>query len=204
MTSNYPNPGSDPHSPKGLTDSPDSVSDPRPAPLPMPDPTPDPDPTPIPSVPDPNPDIVHRVEVNKEGDLETKTTTFHQEENVGNRINIKRTAEDRTKETIAPDPSSGLAKVATYGLLIIGLLMIVFSNIFGGGLLVGLVGGYHFAPEIAFYLRNIHNIFSTQGQLRAVALAGLILGFLLTTPGIVIGAVIAAAVAHMINGETLA
>lgn len=198
MTSNYPNPGSDP----AQSTEPTSAPDPYPAPFPIlqPLPSPDPDPTPIPKTPDPGPDTVHRVEINKEGSLETQTAAFHKEEDVSNRI--KRTNSTGSNDTNGLHRDSGLAKAATYGLLVIGVLMILFYHELGGGLLIGLVSGYHFAPEVAAYLHDLQDVFASQSQLRLVALAGLLLGLLLTTPGIVLGVIIAAAVSFMLASKT--
>ena len=81
----------------------------------------------------------------------------------------------------------------TYAFLVIGLLLLFFSNLWLGGLILGGVIGYYFSSEIVFYIRNIRNIFSGQEQIRFVILTALLLGVVITIPGIFVGAIVIAA-----------
>ncbi|WP_068468563.1 hypothetical protein [Candidatus Protochlamydia phocaeensis] len=88
----------------------------------------------------------------------------------------------------------------TYILLILGLLLLFFDNLLGG-LILGMVAGYHFAYEIIYYLRNIGQVFTGQDQLRYVVLTGLLLGLFIAAPGIFVGAIIVAAFKQVMQGK---
>lgn len=85
-----------------------------------------------------------------------------------------------------------------YVLLIVGLLVLFFNNMLGG-LIVGMVAGYYFAPEIIYYIRNLGQIVSGQDQVRYVTLTALLLGLFISAPGIFIGAAIVAAFKQVIG-----
>lgn len=96
--------------------------------------------------------------------------------------------------------ASNQEKLATYILLILGLLILLFvSNLFGG-LIIGMVAGYYFASEIICYLRNLSQIVENPNQLRYIVLAGVLLGFFIAAPGIFIGAVVVAAFKQVLAG----
>ena len=77
----------------------------------------------------------------------------------------------------------------TYILLILGLIILFFNNLLGG-LILGMVAGYYFAPEIVNYIRHSGEMLAGQNQLRYVILITILLGFLISAPGIFIGAAI--------------
>lgn len=86
---------------------------------------------------------------------------------------------------------SNKEQTVTYILLALGILLLFFNPLFGE-IIVGLVAGYHFAPQIVYYLRNLSQIFEGQDQLRYIVLTGTLIALFITAPGIFIGAVIAA------------
>lgn len=88
-------------------------------------------------------------------------------------------------------------RALTYALIILGLIILFFNNLVGG-LIIGMVAGYYFAPEITSYIRNLSHIISGHDNLRYVALTGLLLGLLIAAPGIFIGAAIVAAFKQVI------
>lgn len=83
--------------------------------------------------------------------------------------------------------------LATYALLIVGLLSLLFSNLVGG-IIIGAVAGYYFSLEITSFLRGIKNFFSGQDRLRSLSFIALLVALLFASPGIFIGAAIVAAV----------
>lgn len=80
----------------------------------------------------------------------------------------------------------------TYALLLTGIILLFFDYILLGSLIVGLIAGYHFAPEIMFYLRNLSNVFAGQDQVKYVVLTAVIVALFIAVPGIFIGAIAAA------------
>lgn len=91
--------------------------------------------------------------------------------------------------------------VATYALLLIGMLLLVFDAFLLGSLIIGLVAGYHFSYEIVFYLRNLTQIFVGQEQVRYIVLTAVIVALFIAIPGIFIGALVAAVLRQVILGN---
>lgn len=90
--------------------------------------------------------------------------------------------------------SSHKQQTMTYAILAIGLFLLLFSNEWLGGLLIGAVIGCVFSSEIIAYARNLRNLFSGGGdQVRLVVLTGLAIGILIALPGIFVGGVVVAA-----------
>lgn len=87
-----------------------------------------------------------------------------------------------------------------YLLLIIGLLVILFTNNLIGGLIIGMVAGYYFASEIIYFVRNLGQILGGQDQLRYAVLAALAIGLFIEAPGILIGAIVVAAFKQVMTG----
>ncbi len=87
-----------------------------------------------------------------------------------------------------------------YVLLALGLLFLLFFNNLLGGLIIGMVAGYYFAPEIIYYLRNISQVAGGQDQLRYVVLTAILLGLFIAAPGIFLGAIIVATFKQVFTG----
>lgn len=88
---------------------------------------------------------------------------------------------------------SNREQTITYILLILGLILLLMFNSLLGELIIGMVAGYYFAPEIIYYFRHIDEIFKSQNQTRHIVLIALLLSLFIAAPGIVIGAAIVAA-----------
>jgi hypothetical protein len=96
--------------------------------------------------------------------------------------------------------ASNREQTITYVLLILGLLLILFANGLLGGLIIGMVTGYYFAPEIIYYIRNLSQLVGGQDQHRYIVLAALALGLFIAAPGIFIGAIIVATFKQVMAG----
>lgn len=77
-------------------------------------------------------------------------------------------------------------------LLALGLLLLLLFDHLLGALMIGMVAGYYFAPEILYYLKNIGQIVSGHDQFRYIVLTAVLLSFFILAPGIFIGAIIVA------------
>ena len=91
-------------------------------------------------------------------------------------------------------------QVIAYILSILGLLLMLFANRLLGGIIIGMVTGYYFAPEIIYYLRNLSQITGHLDQLRCIVLAALALGLFIAAPGIFIGAIAVASFKQVMSG----
>ncbi|MFI0435149.1 MAG: hypothetical protein ACH350_05415 [Parachlamydiaceae bacterium] len=79
-----------------------------------------------------------------------------------------------------------------YILLILGLMLMLFTSSLLGALIIGMVGGYYFASQIIYFIRNLTQLVGGQDQLHYVVLATIALGLFIEAPGIFIGAIIVA------------
>jgi hypothetical protein len=91
-------------------------------------------------------------------------------------------------------------QVTTYVLLLIGFIALFF-NMELGGLLIGLVAGYHFAREIFYYIRYLGQMLQGQYHLRSITLAVTLLALFIAVPALFIGALIAAFFRRMVGGD---
>lgn len=96
--------------------------------------------------------------------------------------------------------TSNKEQTIAYILLALGLILLLIFNSLFGGLLIGMVAGYYFAPEIIHYIRNFGQIMGGEDHLRYVILTALLIGFFITSPGIFIGAIIVAIFKQVIQG----
>lgn len=164
-----------------------NINDPKFTPDPLNDPTPN---TARPSI---EPDFIDSTE--ETAQTHTSSKTF--EEKVRDNLRNARGANtsdyyDYSKHT--------KEQVITYSLLIIGFLLL-FVNTIIGGLLIGAVAGYYFTQDIVYYLRNITTILKGHDHLRYVTLTVLLIGLLLTSPGIFVGAAIVAAFKQLMDDK---
>lgn len=73
-----------------------------------------------------------------------------------------------------------------YILLLLGIIWIFF-NTFYGDILVGIVSGLYFADEIIAFLKTIKDEIDSHGNARNLILAGTLLAFFISAPGIFLG-----------------
>lgn len=102
--------------------------------------------------------------------------------------NIVSYAKKNTKDTIA------------YVLIILGIVFALFGGGFYGGVLVGLVAGFYYGPEIIAQVKGVNSTIHRVGIPRALVLGGTILAFFIFAPGIFIGAAISAAITMLLEG----
>lgn len=93
---------------------------------------------------------------------------------------------------------SNKERTITYLLLALGVILL-FINTILGGLLIGLVAGYFFSDEIVYFGKNIRQFFESQDHLRYLVMIVATLALLIAAPGIVIGAIVAAAFTHIMK-----
>jgi hypothetical protein len=91
-------------------------------------------------------------------------------------------------------------QIITYVILVIGLVT-VFINTLVGGLILGGVVGYFFAPEVIYYLKNVGQLFNSHDPIRYIVIVALLIGLFIAAPGFFLGAIIAAAVKHLLFNE---
>lgn len=117
------------------------------------------------------------------------------------RENLRNARNDKTtEEDFLGYAKNNKEQIATYTLLIIGLLVLVFNNLIGG-FIIGAVAGYYFSGEIVGFLRQLRHFFDGQDHLRYIALTALLLGLFIAAPGIFIGAAVVAAFKQLVDGK---
>jgi hypothetical protein len=97
-------------------------------------------------------------------------------------------AKNHTQETIA------------YILLILGIIWIFFNS-FYGGILVGIVAGYYFYPEVLKIINSFDGFFDRQKMAKNLVLVGTLLAFFILAPGIFVGAAILIGVRYLLKSE---
>lgn len=115
-------------------------------------------------------------------------------ENVENKI--KDTMQNIRQSEIYSYATSNKEQTLSYFALALGIILLLADFWFIGGLITGGVVGYHFSLEVIDFLRNIRQIFEGPDRLRYIVLTGLFIALLITTPGIIIGIVVAALIKH--------
>lgn len=98
-------------------------------------------------------------------------------------------ATNNTRDTIA------------YILMIVGIVLL-FTNPFWGGLIVGLIFGYYFSAELLHIVRSANDLIEQNGMVRSLIFGGLLLALFVAEPAIFIGAAIAVALRQAFNPET--
>jgi xanthine/uracil permease len=98
--------------------------------------------------------------------------------------------------------TSNREHIIAYALLAVGLLILLFFNnlYLLGGLIIGVVAGWYFAPEIIYYAKNVDQLFRGPDQSRYIVFTALLLGLLIAAPGIFIGAAIVAIFKQVFTG----
>lgn len=87
-----------------------------------------------------------------------------------------------------------------YAVIIIGLVLLFFAP-FYGGLLIGIIAGIYFYKELIGYVKNRKQMIYEAGTVRSIIFVGTWVGILIAAPGIIIGALVAAAVRYLITPE---
>lgn len=84
-----------------------------------------------------------------------------------------------------PNPKDLIA----YGLLIVGIILLFFSPIYGE-ILIGIVAGVYFSKEILSVVQDANAQIERIGLSRSLIIAGILLAFLISAPAIFIGAAV--------------
>lgn len=98
-------------------------------------------------------------------------------------------ATNNTRDTVA------------YILMIVGIVLL-FTNTFYGGLLVGLIFGYYFAPELLKYSQSVNDLIEEHGMVRSLIFGGLLLALFISAPAIFIGAALAVILKQILSPES--
>lgn len=102
--------------------------------------------------------------------------------------NIVTYAKKNTRDTIA------------YVLLLLGLVWMLVEPFFGG-VLVGLIVGYYFSPEIIDFAKGFNKSISQAALARRVVLSTIAVVFFLLAPGIFFGIAIIVALKFLLKVE---
>lgn len=87
-----------------------------------------------------------------------------------------------------------------YVLLILGIILLFVSHLYGGAL-IGIVAGVYFSNEIIGLLKNANHLIEEQGLARSLILAGLALAFFISAPAIFVGAALVIALRWFVFSE---
>jgi hypothetical protein len=96
--------------------------------------------------------------------------------------------------------SSNTRDTLAYVLMIIGIVLMLFHPFYGGAL-IGLLGGFYFAPELVYIVQNISKIIDLHGMVRSLIAGGVFVGLFISAPAIFIGMAIAVALKQIIFPE---
>lgn len=83
--------------------------------------------------------------------------------------------------------SAGTRDMIAYILLVLGVILLFFQPLYGE-FLIGVVAGAYFSKEINDLFKNYQNFIEQQGLVRSLILGGIFIAFLVSAPGIFIGA----------------
>lgn len=87
-----------------------------------------------------------------------------------------------------------------YIILIIGIILLFFER-FSGELLIGVIFGLYYSPEIQSLFRNFNEFIEEQGIVRGIVLGVTALALFISAPGIFIGAVLAVIIKYLFNTD---
>ena len=102
-------------------------------------------------------------------------------------------------ESLFSYAKNNIVDTIAYILIILGIVLVLFSN-FYGGILVGLIVGYYYSAEIISILKNVNQTIHDLGIPRALILGATVLALFISAPGIFIGGAVAAALKHVVKG----
>lgn len=87
-----------------------------------------------------------------------------------------------------------------YGLLLLGIIWMLFQPLLGG-ILIGLVAGFYFSNEALRFIKSYKETLNTQGLERAIIAGGVAFAFFIMAPGIFIGAAIMVGLKILLKAE---
>lgn len=126
---------------------------------------------------------------NKEGfkdKFKDSLKDFKSNENMGQLLNK---ATENTRDTIS------------YIILIIGIVLMFFSPLYGGAL-VGLVAGFYFSSEILSFWKHLNAFVEDEGIVKSLIGLGLLLALFVSAPAIFIAMAFAVIVRQVLFPET--
>lgn len=89
--------------------------------------------------------------------------------------------------------TSNVRDTIAYVLMLTGLLLLFFEPYYAG-ILIGVIFGLYFAPELTSLYTDFQSITEKLGPVRSFIFAGLLVAFFISAPFIFFGAIIAVAV----------
>lgn len=110
---------------------------------------------------------------------------FQSNKNMGNLMNK---ATENTRDTLS------------YIILIIGVVLLFFSPLYGG-VLVGLVAGFYFSSEILSFWKHSNDFVEDEGIVKSLIGLGLLLALFISAPSIFIAMIVAVAVRQVLFPE---
>lgn len=90
--------------------------------------------------------------------------------------------------------------IIAYVLMIAGIVLL-FSQPWIGGLIVGIVAGLYFANELMHDATSINELIDKQGMVRSLIFGGLLIALFISAPAIFIGAAVAVGLKHILYPE---
>ena len=107
------------------------------------------------------------------------------------------------KEDLLDYFKSHIRESISYIILVLGIILLFFDRLYGG-LLVGIVTGVYFGDEIVNYIKSLknslNNLSSNPDLAKHLITLGIAFAFLITAPGVFLGAAIAIAIKLMFVG----
>lgn len=94
-----------------------------------------------------------------------------------------------------------IREAITYALLILGIVLLFFDQLYGG-VLVGLVAGIYFGDEIVNYIKSWSTTTDSKRVARNLILAGIVIALFISAPAIFLGIAVAIAVKQLFIGAT--
>jgi hypothetical protein len=92
-----------------------------------------------------------------------------------------------------------IRETITYILLVIGIILMFFDQLYGG-ILVGLIAGIYFGDEIVNFIKSWSTTTDSKKVARNLILAGIAIAFFISAPAIYLGAAISIAVKQLFVG----
>lgn len=92
-----------------------------------------------------------------------------------------------------------MRETITYILLVLGIVLLFFDQLYGG-ILVGLITGIYFGEEIVGYIKGWSSATDSKKVARNLIIAGIALALFISAPAIFLGAAVAIAVKQLFVG----
>lgn len=116
---------------------------------------------------------------------------------------------DSLKDFQSNEKMSGMMSKATentrdtisYIILIMGIVLLFFSPLYGGAL-VGLVAGFYFSSEILSFWKHLSEFVEDEGIVKSLIGLGLLLALFVSAPAIFIAMILAVLVRQVLFPET--